>query len=550
MPIANSEQAHHETTGESPLVINTCETTLGQAIDPSNELVRKTLAKLGPALVQPSAIFALMDTDPKEMKAVKQAICHCPTLTARVMGVINSAAFGICRQITSIDRAIQLLGPSRARSIALAYGLRILTERSNLPREIGDVIWANSIQKAIAAKKFCEATDSSLANEAYSLALVQDIGLPMLISADLPYFQNHISLFSSSVQWCEYEQERFGFDHTAVGQGLLREWHASQKLQDAVLNHHQPPSKELAMDSGIGDLALFLASLLPHLHEEPSSESLEWLQAIHARFLSHAYASPDQFLRSVSEETQSLCHQNKKVNSTESIIRKLTAQVTTTAITHAAKLCRLESDVSQTKQGLSNLKLQAFTDPLTKSLNRRGFAKLAQRRLELTAVEGSGVCCMLGDLDDFKKINDTHGHDIGDQLLKGLARVLRKKAGSKNLVGRLGGDEFAIFITGVDQARAYKAAHKIITAIEGKEVRLRDDIIITAHFSLGAIYAETNLDDMTVDQLLALADQAMYQRKNAGKHGMVFQTFPEESLSQKSPVNRPKSIIRNTPRES
>lgn len=528
-----------------PLINDNTQTLMFSAINQEDELVQQTLSRLGPAVVQPGALFALMESDPKDLTRVRDAIRSCPTLTARVLGVINSAAFGVSRQISSVERAVTLLGPNRARAVAMAYGLRMLTESSSLPREIADSLWANSLQKAIAARKFCELTDPQQADDAYSMALIQDIGLPMLISVNPDVFTEQAFISNSHSNWCAWEKKQFGFDHTAVGLGLLREWHASRKLQTSILNHHDSPTRNTNGDEATPlDWGVFMASLLPHLNEEPDPRCMEWLQNLHARFLAKTYPTLDRFLVSVAEEARTLYNNYPKIESTDVILRKLTAQVTTTAINHTAKLCRLEKDVDQTKQGLNDLKFQAFTDPLTKVLNRRGFTQLAERRLEMASVQGSGVCCMLIDLDDFKKVNDTHGHDAGDLLLKGLARVFRKKLGPNDLIGRLGGDEFAVLIAGIDRARAYGLSQKIADSVEGKEVRLRDDLTIRSYFTVGSIYTDICLDDLTIDLLLTLADQAMYQRKKNGKHGLSFAIYPNETPEQIHLEKNPASITR------
>jgi|GEM_PF-1109849 len=504
-----------------------------------DDVVRETLLRIGPAVVRPSCIFALMEVNPRDVEAVLEIIKRSPGLTARVLSVINSAAFGMARQITSIDRAVHLLGSTRARAIALAYGLRIITERSGLPREATDLIWANSLQKAIAARMFCEVADPQYAESAYSLGLIQDIGLSMLMAVDPEYYEQNVITGAARNAWSERERVRFGFDHAAIGQGLLAEWKASKALQTSVLHHHRPPMDKLSDDTSILDLAVFFASLLPHMQEEPTAEAIEWIQAIHIRFLAKEYASPDAFLKAVMEEVKKIRSTDDHVAVTEQFIKKLVNVVTASTVAITAKLCRLEQDIDQQRQGINDLKFQAFTDPLTKVLNRRGFTQLARRRLEFAEEQEQGLCIMLGDLDDFKAINDTYGHDVGDMVLRGLARVMRRNIGRNDLIGRLGGDEFAILITGVSREEADRIAQRITDSIEGKSLRVRDDLNIEAHFSLGAVYCEPDQDELTVDTLLNLADRAMYQRKRNGKNGLTFTTFNEAKEQPPTPASHP-----------
>lgn len=519
------------------------------AITKSRELVRQTLLKIGPAVVRPSCILNLMESDPQDLEKIVNLLRQSPILSARVLGVVNSAAFGISKQVVSIERATALLGPSRTRAIALAYGLRAITERSGLPPAIANNLWANSLQKAVAARKFCEIVGPEHADSAYSLGLIQDIGLPMLVAADLDYYRSHINILTSRVTWTDHERERFGFDHTMIGQGLLAEWRASKMLQSSVLGHHTPPFDKLTDNVSILDLSVFFASLFPHMDEEPTPAALEWIHAIHARFLSNAYPTPDQFIKVVIEEVRRIRDNDPPVAATEQLIRKLINLVSVNSINITAKLCQIEQDVDQQRQGINDLKFQAFTDPLTKVLNRRGFTQLATRRIEMAAENGTGACCMLADLDDFKTINDTHGHDVGDMVLRGIARAIRRKLGANDLIGRLGGDEFAVLVTNVTRADAIALAKRVTESIEGKALRVREDLQLTAHFSLGAVYSEQDLDDLSIDNMLNLADQAMYQRKRSGKQGLVFKIHPQPIEPGGQNVMNPFPVARQIDRE-
>jgi diguanylate cyclase (GGDEF)-like protein len=167
----------------------------------------------------------------------------------------------------------------------------------------------------------------------------------------------------------------------------------------------------------------------------------------------------------------------------------------------------------------------------------------------MAAENGTGACCMLADLDDFKTINDTHGHDVGDMVLRGIARAIRRKLGANDLIGRLGGDEFAVLVTNVTRADAIALAKRVTESIEGKALRVREDLQLTAHFSLGAVYSEQDLDDLSIDNMLNLADQAMYQRKRSGKQGLVFKIHPQPIEPGGQNVMNPFPVARQIDRE-
>lgn len=519
---------------------------MGQTSSPERrELISQTLANLGPAVVRHSALIALLESGP-EVDGVVDAIRQCPILCARVLSVINSAAFGLPREITSIQRAVALLGPSRTRSIAMAYGLRTITERLGIPRDVADVLWTSSLAKAAAAQKFCEIVDPEQADNAYSMALIQDVGLPMLMAVDLPFYQQYVLASTDRSSWIALETQRFGFDHAAVGQGLLLEWQGNALLQQAVLTHHQAPPQPPSKDQTGLHLSLFMASLMPHMNEEPSTRQVEWIQALHAQFLAEHYASPSDYFHAVNDATyQVRTNDAQACSNYEVLVKRLINEVATNGLGVTSKLCRIEHRMRRERQDVSDLKFQAFTDPLTKILNRRGFTQLSQRRLEMALEQGLGVCCMLSDMDEFKAVNDNFGHEAGDMVLRGLAKMMRRALAPNDLVGRLGGDEFAVFIVGVDETQARAAAQKLVDTIEGVKLRVRADLEVPVFFSLGAVFCNQDLGQTSIDDLLTLADQAMYQRKRQSKHGLVFTTHPAEQANKEG---SPRANIRRAAR--
>jgi diguanylate cyclase (GGDEF)-like protein len=508
------------------------------------DLIRRTLARLGTAMVRPGPLFELIQAPAKDAAAVVAALRRSPALCSRVLSVINSAAYGMSRQIASIERAVLLLGASRARAVALAYGLRLMNERCGLSTRVQDRLWTNALQKACAARRFCQYIDPEHADNAYCLGLVQDIGLPMLMGVDPEYYETHITGFTANVPWCSHEVERFGLDHATVAHGLLTEWRASKELQVLVLNHHRTPPRLADADSQLLELAVFFAGLFPHLDESLHPDQAEWLQAIHARFLAQHVATPDLLLEKINDDVSRIRGSGPVGDSppVEQLVKRLISEVSASTVTITAKLCRLEHRLNHERQGLVDLKFQAFTDPLTKVLNRRGFTQLGERRLEVARENNQGVCCMLSDMDEFKAINDTYGHEVGDLTLRGLSKMMRRQLAPSDLISRLGGDEFAILFTCSSLDEALDRARRVVDSIEGKKLRLKPGLEVTVHLSMGAVYRDHHYEEATLDDLMTMADKAMYERKRNGKHGLVFTTMPPAQ------AENPRSLTRNKPR--
>ena len=150
----------------------------------------------------------------------------------------------------------------------------------------------------------------------------------------------------------------------------------------------------------------------------------------------------------------------------------------------------------------------ALCDPLTGVLNRRGFEKRASGLLSESADDATGALLFV-DLNDFKKINDQCGHEIGDQLLKIAAERLRSSLRSCDIIGRPGGDEFVALVPDVTGEVAEKLATRLTNALEQRYLIGEETLDCAAAIGL-ALYPE---HASTLTGLLRAADQAMYRAK-------------------------------------
>ena len=179
----------------------------------------------------------------------------------------------------------------------------------------------------------------------------------------------------------------------------------------------------------------------------------------------------------------------------------------------------LALDMSVVRNLHVQLETQAVTDSLTGLLNRRGFHQALESALARVDRNGKGMAVLYIDLDGFKRINDSLGHDAGDEILCRVARMLEACMRPYDIIARMGGDEFTALLDSLDHPEdAAKVAEKLIDlisvrhTIEGTEVTLGASIGI-AHFpDCGK----------RVDELLRSADMAMYEAKRAGRRQYRF----------------------------
>jgi diguanylate cyclase (GGDEF)-like protein len=166
-------------------------------------------------------------------------------------------------------------------------------------------------------------------------------------------------------------------------------------------------------------------------------------------------------------------------------------------------------DITDGKAKELHMESMALSDPLTGVLNRRGFERDASQRLTESADDATGALLFI-DLNDFKVINDSHGHEIGDQLLTIAAKRLRKSLRSCDIIGRPGGDEFVALVPDVAPDVADTLANRLTNALE--EPYVIGDEKLKCAASIGLALYPKNANTLT--GLMREADQAMYRAKD------------------------------------
>lgn len=162
-----------------------------------------------------------------------------------------------------------------------------------------------------------------------------------------------------------------------------------------------------------------------------------------------------------------------------------------------------------------NLLLQdaADTDALTQLANRPALMRALQGCIVHNQPAGSGFAVCFMDLDGFKPINDTHGHDIGDKVLKAVAQRIKSTARQGDFVARLGGDEFVLLVDNIDNASELGPVFSRLIRTISEPIGV-GDLVVSVGLSIGASIFPR--DGISAEMLLAHADQAMYHAKKAG----------------------------------
>jgi diguanylate cyclase len=175
------------------------------------------------------------------------------------------------------------------------------------------------------------------------------------------------------------------------------------------------------------------------------------------------------------------------------------------------------AEMQDLKKDLDDAKREAKIDTLTKLANRKAFDAILDTATAESDVSGVEVCLIFADLDLFKKVNDTHGHLVGDQVLKVVSKSLKEAVKGRDLVARYGGEEFGIILLNTSLDNAKKVAENIRAEISSKRIQRRDSREpigkITMSFGVARYFPSEGSESF-----LQRADRALYMSKRKGRN--------------------------------
>ena len=162
----------------------------------------------------------------------------------------------------------------------------------------------------------------------------------------------------------------------------------------------------------------------------------------------------------------------------------------------------------------------ANRDFLTNLYNRRYFSELVHKMIRVAKKEKKPLTIIMLDIDKFKKVNDTYGHAIGDDVIKALAHTLQENTREEDIVARIGGEEFTIALPNTDKHTASHMAQNIRKVVEQQQIQLDNNDTISFTISIGIDSLQHN-KDKSLSDILTRADFALYEAKRTGRNKVI-----------------------------
>jgi len=506
--------------------------------------VREKLAKCADLPSMPAVaiqILELCQRDEPDMGEISKLIASDPALSAKILRLTNSPMYGLKCQVRTVSHAICLLGLSALRPLALSFSL--VKGLQTRDKKALTWFWKRSLLSAVAARELAAATNYRLGEEAFLGALLQDIGILALRQlSGLDYLTlarpgiRHVAL-------AEGERSLFGEDHASLGAWLAERWQLPPSLCAAIAGSHTPERLPQGTHPDIAHLVRLVAisgEVADVWIEKDAAAAMEALRQSSSHLLQIDDQKLDVTMRQVAKRSEEVANYfDVEIGSPEELAAILD-QAKETLLILALAANRQVHDAKEAMGSLEakakSLEHEAQRDGLTGLYNRAYFDHALAQKVAQAAIDRAPLSLILFDIDHFKNVNDTYGHQAGDKVLSGVARVLGGRMRPTDITARYGGEEFVLLLPGTDAPGAAIVAERLRRRVTEAVHEIGGGSVLRVTASAGHATLQPG-STASAEMLLASADAAMYAAKRGGRNLVVAGSDPElRVLQHPSPV--------------
>lgn len=449
------------------------------------------------------------------------------SLSTKLLALANSPWFGIRNKVTSVRMAVNLLGLGTVRTMAISYCMAGLHNELHLAPDEARMFWEGSLCKAVAAGRYAHRIDKNLADEAFVAGMFQDFALPIMFATAKEKLMGILNDPSNDRQaQVNKEREIFRLDHAEIGRILAQKLELPDVYVDAIAFHHQHERLDEFMEQpGMSD-AVYAASLFPPLLTGWNRQDADTLCHLIEEQFGTEQCDPAKFIEEVQAEFDKVYRYFEGSEVPDTRLAHLMIAAARENADNTSSLIRTVShlmqeaatmgvEMNQLVRSHNQLEDKAIRDPLTGLLNRAGFTTQAQELIEKAARYQVPLSLVYFDLDKFKTINDTMGHEMGDRALRNVATCMGDAARQHDRPARLGGDEFVMLLYDASREEAEQIVRKILAQTAAEPIT-RGKARVRTSLSAGLLHVATVPKQQSLDELLSMADKLMYQSKQEG----------------------------------
>jgi diguanylate cyclase (GGDEF)-like protein len=458
-----------------------------------------------------------------------------PALAAKILRVANSPIYAMRRKSENLRQAITQLGLNGTLMLALSFSLAATMHNHADQGFDYRHFWRRSLAAATCARRLGMAVRLRASEELFLAGLLQDIGMLVLDKLN-PHFYRKLESNQAdhaAVRVCE--QEALGADHAMIGGWILGKWGLPDYLIDTVTGSHDADFESTEKD---GQRFLHCVALSGQLVDAVSRCSREEIEHIAALAFSSLNIDHDEFMEMLSAlesdfrdaeamfetDLTDYCYSDSLLDSARETLMMRNLQTLQQAD-------RLQETADILESRTRELEERSRRDGLTGLFNRAYLDECLVHEFNMARERDWPMIVMFVDLDHFKRVNDSYGHQVGDQVLQRVARTLVEGVRENDLVARFGGEEFVVIAAGRGEKTALVMAERLVGAFRALQHPVDGAREITVTVSIGIAILGEGFGFPSAEEMVVAADKALYAAKRRGRNRyIVYSDYMDKDL--------------------
>ena len=463
------------------------------------------------------------------MQQIANLVQADPALASKILKAANSTRFGLPREVSNLQQAMALMGKAKITPLVLSFSLASESVEDTEQAELFKSYWLRSFVQATAGEVLGSMRGGAFGPECFTLNLLAGIGQLGLLKQETETYLDCLEKARSGEQSLE-DAERAAFEttHLELSVDMLEESGLPQRFVDAI-RAIAPGGSVADLDSeaaALAEVASVADAFARYLCDEDRGVALVVLQErLGADGINMSLEDLTAQVREKLDESASLFNIDPSViPEPEDLLEDALEQLSefTEMINDSAATgvpAELMAENGRLKEQVESLVIQTSTDALTGVANRAYFDRRLDELNQHCLRHGLHYGIAAVDIDHFKSVNDTHGHQAGDAVLQKVAQALQSATRSNETLARYGGEEFAVLMEDISEEGLDIFGERLRAAVESLRVEFQGTVIPVT-ISVGLAGALPTHDDYHTT-LFGMADANLYQAKQTGRNRVV-----------------------------
>lgn len=475
-------------------------------------------------------IIQLANEPDSDFKRVIQLLNQDPALAGKILRVANSPLYPYANKVENLHQALMVLGLNATISLALSFSLVKSFQATKGPGLDYTLYWKRALLSGMACQVLGSSCEVAEIEELYLAGLLQDLGMLALDQVFPDLYVAHVGQQSHHASLILHEQKSLGLTHGAVGSWLLTQWNFPKRLRLAVGGSDDPSRIPAQDERARFTYCVTLSGMIAEIFLRETD--VEYLHLVNRQAHSLLQLTPEKLL-DVLETIKDRLPDTERIFDTDLqpwddpqvILERARESLLVRSLHALQQVEELRISTANMEAHVSNLEETHRRDALTGTLTRAHLDKCLETSFAQAIANGECLTLIFGDLDKFKSVNDTYGHQAGDVVLQSAARLLLLQLRGTDMVGRYGGEEFVLILANAPQNVAEKIGERILTAFRETTHDIATEHHITVTISLGIATHTPEHPYSTVSDLLQDADEAVYYSKSSGGNQFTTSSF-------------------------